>query len=630
MEENLTKKQQKELVLEVLKDFKRRQEERKSFDLLWQLNINFLIGNQNCEIGSGQILSEDVSKFYWQEKRVFNHIAPLIESRLARLSEVKPSMIVLPASSEDDDVANAKVCRDILESAASKLDLSKVISKATSWSEVCGTSFYKLVWNNTKGAMIGANEFGQKIYEGDVDIVVCPPFEIYPDSNSCPDINACKSIIHAKCYDVDTIFDLWGEKVRGADIDSFALAGSSYSLGAISNYSKLIKTTKHNQAIVIEKYEKPTKEYPDGRLIIVADDKLLYYGKLPYKNLANGERGFPFIRQISIEQPSLFWGGSVVERLIPVQRAYNAVKNRKHEFMNRASLGVLAVEDGSVDIEALEEDGLAPGKILVYRQGSELPTLLGDDAVPQSFEAEETKLLDEFLNVGGVSDIFGGKSNTTLSKMSGAALQLLVEQEYSRISATGENIKFAVKQIAEHILRLYKQFVVGERASRLIGNNGVSNFFYWSKGNISSDEIIFDTQAENLKSLSQKRNIILDLLEKGLFNDSNGKLTGEMKLKVLDALGFGLWEESLDNNSLQIQKAKRENVELVKDKKIPRILEIHDHDLHIKAHVAFMLSKEFEQASKDDAGLEKIMLEHIKEHKQFLKKQKDEQILEGE
>ena len=45
----------------------------------------------------------------------------------------------------------------------------------------------------------------------------------------------------------------------------------------------------------------------------------------------------------------------MIERIIPVQRAYNAVKNRKQEFLNRLSMGVITVEDGSVDTDDLAE-----------------------------------------------------------------------------------------------------------------------------------------------------------------------------------------------------------------------------------------------------------------------------------
>ncbi len=626
MEEKLTKKQQKDLVLEIQKDFKRRKEERKIFEEKWKLNLNFLIGNQNLDLNMSNMIFDSESNFAWEEKKVFNHIAPIIETRLSRLVEVKPSMVVLPASAQDEDVSNAKVCRDILEGISSKINLSKIISKATSWSEVCGTAFYKVVWNKDDGMVIGKNENGENIFEGDVDVLVCSPFEIYPESGLVEEIEEQKSIMHAKTCDVQEIYEAWGVKVLGSDVESFSLAQNFASSNAFS----ISKTIKHNEALVIEKYEKPTKKYPDGRLIIVCENELLYYGKLPYKNMHNEKRGYPFVKQISISEPTMFWGTSVIERLIPIQKAYNSVKNRKHEFMKRASLGVLAVEDGSVDVESLEEEGLAPGKVLVYRQGSNLPSLISEDSVPTSFEQEERALLDEFLSVGGISDIFGGENSKFLTTMSGTALEILIEQEYSRISSIGENIKFATKKIAEQILRLYKQFVAGKRETRLVGNNGKVNFFYWDKGTISSDDVTFDTQAENLRSLSQKRNTILELLDKGIFNDENGKLKPEMKLKLLDTLGFGLWEESLDLDAKQTQKAQRENMELISENIVPKVLDIFDHQKHIEAHTAFMLSEEFEKNVKKKPEFETIMLNHINEHKKFLEKTLKEQQQKGE
>lgn len=617
MEQKLTKKQQKELVAEIWKDFRQRQEERRPFETQWQLNINFLMGNQYCDINSNSILKQMDKQYYWEERETFNHIAPLMETRQAKLALVKPTMVVLPASSDEEDVSNAKVCKNILDSLCSKIDFSKITSQATYWSEICGTAFYKVVWNSSAGSIVGLTPMGEKIYEGDVDVLVCSPFEIFPDSNSAMSLSQCKSLIHARSYDTDTIEKLWGIKVEGSDIDSYALS-SVHTLNhlSIAGFSKVSKTMKHNQAMVIEKYEMPTTKYPNGRLLIVVENELVFDGELPYKNLKDGERGFPFVRQVAVEQPLLFWGSSVVERLIPIQRAYNAVKNRKHEFMNRTSLGVLAVEDGSIDIDSLEEEGIGPGKILVYRQGSNLPHMMNSDVVPVSFSEEEEKLLSEFLVVSGVNDIFSTNAES-LATLSGVALQLLIEQENARISASSENIKFAIKEVAQQMLRLCKQFVAGERVSRIIGQNGAANFFYWDKGNISSDEVTFDTQSENIRSLAQRRAMVFDLLKQGVLTDETGKLSNEMRQKILDMAGFGLWEESLDNNALQIQKAKRENIALLVDHKEPEVLEIHDHQLHISSHIAFMLSRDFEEEAKKYPKLQDIMLEHIRKHKQF-------------
>ena len=64
----------------------------------------------------------------------------------------------------------------------------------------------------------------------------------------------------------------------------------------------------------------------------------------------------------------------LVSLLVPYQKQYNDIKNNMTAYCNRINYEPLAVEDGSVDIDNLEEEGLSPGKILVYRQGAQPPT----------------------------------------------------------------------------------------------------------------------------------------------------------------------------------------------------------------------------------------------------------------
>ena len=610
---------EKEIVAWVKRDFATRQEERRPFEASWQLNLNFCMGNQYCGIGANDTLDDFDKQYFWQEREVYNHIAPLVEMRLAKLAKVRPSMTVLPASSDEDDVSNAHMCKSILDSVSSRLFLSDLVAKATYWSEICGTAFYKITWNDEGGAVLGLTTDGEKVYEGDVNVDICSPFEIYPDSNSSESVENCHSIIHARAYHVDIIKKHWGVDVAGEDIDTYNLANSQVAggLGYSSHSAKLVKMTKHNHAMLIERYELPTAEYKDGRLTIVAGNKLLYDGSLPYKNMANGERGFPFVRQVSIGQPSLFWGASIVERLIPVQRSYNAVKNRKHEFLNRLCMGIMAVEDGSVDVENLEDEGLSPGKVLIYRQGAKIPQMLSSQNLPTDFKDEEERLLQEFLNVSGVSDLLSTNASQ-IATMSGVALQLLIEQEDMRVSASGEYIKFAIKEIGRQILRFYKQYATNKRMSRIVGKNGTNQIYYWDANSITSDDVQFETNSELGETVAQKRSMVFDLLKAGLLHDENGKLSNAMRLKVIEMLGLGMWEDALDNNTLQVEKARRENIEFLEGK-TPEVVEIHDHDLHISTHVAFMLSGEFEKFLKSKPNLASAMLNHIRAHKKFKK-----------
>lgn len=607
------------LINEVQEDFKSRQKERKKFEAQWQLNNNFLLGNQYCFVSMLNNVEEYDKKFFWQEREVFNHIAPIMDVRLSKLVSIRPKMSVIPASNEESDIKVAKLSKDILESTYQKFNLSKVIAEATKWSEICGTSFYKVIWKNQSGKTIAKDSLGNKIKEGDLEIVAVPPYEIFPEANCYGDLDECNSIIHAKAYNIDSIKAIWGVDVKPEDVDIFSLENKEGlgGIGYVASNTKFTSTIKANHAIVIEKYEAPTPKYPEGRLIIVCQDKLLYIGELPFINGVDKKRTFPFIRQVSIDQPGCFWGMSVIERIIPIQRAYNAIKNRKHEYLNRLSMGVLTVEDGSVDTDTLEDEGLSPGKVLIYRQGANPPDVLKSDSVPADFTKEEERLLQEFYEISGVSEIFTEFSKIN-SNISGVSLQLLLEQAESRLLSTADNIKHAVKEIAKHILRLYKQFATTPRLLKL-SNKGEVEVIYFNNSDINSEDIVFETENELGKSITQRRASIFEMLDKGLLYNSDGKISEYNKIKLLEILGFGIWEDGVDLERLHIKKAENENMSFIKNYNKVEVLEIDNHDLHIKTHIAYMLSNEYEEKLKTNPSLKEKILAHIRVHKTYQK-----------
>lgn len=603
------------IVKEVIDDFKKRAEERKSFDTIWQINSNFLIGNQYCNVGYGGEIEEIDRQFFWQEREVFNHIAPIYDIRFARLSKVKPDINILPATNEEKDRQIAKISKKIYQSVKNRLEINEKINQAIKWSEVCGTVFYKVGWNSNIGQVVGISENDKKITSGEVEISVVSPFEIYPDSSTCESLDECQSIIHAKAYTTEQIKSMYGVVVKGQNVNVFALDGVNGSIGGLGfngTMPKIVMSQKSNSAVVIERYVRPCVEFPKGRLTIVAGDKLVFEGDLPYMLKDDKERDFPFIRQTALEEPGCFWGSSVIERLIPVQRAYNAVKNRKHEFINRISMGVLSVEDGSVDLDNLEQEGLCPGKVLVYRQGANEPQYLQSEGISSELAKEEEALLDEFNKISGVSDILGTQGITT--NMSGVALELMMGQEETRLNASVESIKIAMREIAKKVLKLYRQFAIFPRLARIVGENGEVEIFYFTSADITSDDIIIEDFSDQNQSLSQRRDMVFKLLDKGILTDEKGVLSGKMKSKILEMLGIGSWESAQDINELHIKKADKENFKFLDGVNL-NPSEIDDHELHISRHVAFMLGEEFEKKKSKNPKLEGIFLEHIRAHK---------------
>lgn len=577
---------EEKIVAEITADFKKRQEARRPIELNWRLNMNFVVGNQFAQISSKGDIEESGKEFFWQEREVYNHIAPILETRLAKLGRVKAKAQVRPATSDDEDVASASLATKLIDAVCKENDFSSQLALANTWSEITGSAFFKVTWDANKGHALDASG---EIKEGDVTITLCPPFEIFPEDIAITDIDKQSSIMHAKVLTAKEVKRIWGKDVKGGDVNVFSFDNAQVGggFGYTASVPKIVSEKREDSVTVIEKYEAPTHEYPNGRLIIVAGDTLLYQGDMPYLNGEDGVRGYPFSKQVCIDNLTNFFGTSVVERIIPVQRAYNTVKNRKHEFMNRMAVGVMAVEDGSVDTDNLEEEGLPPGKVVVYRQGSTPPIMLSPTQVPSEFSREEEKLLNEFVMISGVSEV------TTYSQVpanvaSGTAISLLLEQDDTRIALTADSLRESIKRISKQVLRLYRQFAKVPRVKRITGDNGDVEIASFCAGNIDSEDIVFDTISDIEDTLSARRAMVYDLLKLGLFADENGKLNASTKARLFEILGFGNWEDGRNNDEIHRKKALKENMELEK-KDVP--VDVYDdHALHIEEHVRACVS----------------------------------------
>lgn len=591
-----------ELLADIFADFRKRQEERRTLERQWQLDLEYLHGNQYCEITPRGEVEEEEKSFYWQNRSVFNHIAPIIDSRVARLTRVKPVLSVRAAGAEESDVKNAKLATELLNSAYNRLNLGDVIAKTTGWSESCGTGFYFIGWNPDAGKLLGKAN-GKDVYEGDIAVESVSPFEIYPDSLCFETIEDCESIIRARAVKAADVERLYGVTVDGGDVDAYG------SLVGVAQ-----KTVVHDSVLVLEKYERPSKDFPNGRLIVACEKTILYVGELPYVNGVEGRRTFPFVKQNSIDKAGCFFGTSMVDRLIPVQKAYNAVKNRKQEFLNRLTMGVVAVEDGSVDTDELAEEGLSPGKIIVYRQGSTPPSLMGMGAIPSDLSREEERLLNEFILLSGVSEF--SRSTDVAAGTSGVALQLLIDQEDARLNSVTENVREAVKEFAKQIIRLFKQFASSTRLLRTAGEHGKVEIYYFNASDLGSDDVVFDTESELAFTPAQKKSAVYELLNTGLLSDESGKISERTKAKVLEILGFGSIDNTLDIEGLHLNKAAEENISGFKES--VDVDDYDDHKLHIAEHTRFLLSSESEAMRKDERR-KKNALEHLRLHKLALK-----------
>ena len=144
----------------------------------------------------------------------------------------------------------------------------------------------------------------------------------------------------------------------------------------------------------------------------------------------------------------------------------------------------------------------------------------------------------------------------------------------------------------------------------LTGENKKTQVYYFNASKLEVSDIHFETQ--DAMTPEEKKSVLLKLYEAGLLTDKDGNLTQENKQRILEAFGFGSYENARDISSLHIAKAGEENI-LMKTG-AAEVDSYDDHELHVTEHIRFLLSSEFKKL--DDGGAAKKRFEaHIAEHK---------------
>jgi len=618
VQEILQPEEVKRLVGDIKAAFDERKEERRTFELQWRLNQNFVNGNQYCDIieATGEVADYPTS-YDWEQRTVYNQIAPIVETRLSKLSRVQPGLIVRPATSDTSDIMSAKTSTKVLKSAYASHDMGLRIAEANAWAEICGGVFYKNSWDTTGGLVLGNHE-NKLVYEGDIACTVVPYYEIFPSTSYEHDIDDCDNIIHAKVYTVDEIKLRWGLELEGRTLNVFSMDMSGMIPGGVGYNPSMMRVRDNdidNSELVLEYYERPNRDFPEGRHVIIVGDTCVHIGVLPYKCGKNFRRAYPFVHQRCLDIPGVLWGASVVERCIPIQRDYNAVRNRINEYMARMTIGNMAVEQGSLVDDSILDGGLPPGTIIEYKTGMQPPVWMTPQEIPATLLQQVEALYNEFVQISGVSEM-SRTSQTPSAVSSGTALEILKEQDDTRLSLTSEHIRNAIRVLGQVWIRMYKQFAVAPRIARVVGENiGDVCTIIWKNSDLTSDDVIVDTDNEMTNTPAQRKQLTLELLQIGLFADPDtGRITRETRAKLMEIFQLGNWESAVDIDELHTIRAQRESLEF-EGGMTPKIMELDNHSIHTSEHTKYALSAEFRKLCDDAPEKCRIWLDHIQKHK---------------
>lgn len=624
-----------DIIKKVLDDLEKRKSERSILEQQWTLNANFLVGNQYCEINPYRGDIEQLEPVYdWLERETFNQIAPLIETRIANLKKINYMMKVKPATNEFDDYAKAETSTSVLQHTQKATDFESKKNTAINWNELCGNCFFLSWWDKDKGEkyaieqLFETDEQGNQktketaYYQGDIDYGLITPYEIFPESIFKQTVEAQRSIILEQVKTIDDIYDLYGVEVEGSNIETFELTpiGSGGGFGYENTTVTIGHRTVDNAEKVITYFERPSKHKPNGQMIIIiGDSELVYYGDLPYSRI-------PIVQSVCIEVAGQFFGKSAIERLIPIQRAYNGCVNRIHEYIKHIAIGSYITEEGSIDIEEYEQNGQAPGAMLVYKQGSQAPIPIPNGALPNEIMTERYNLKQDMEYAAGVSQlmVYGA---TPSGVTSGTAISNLMEIDNTRLSLTGDNIRNAVRKLAIMWLEIYKKYASTHRIVNYVGGNNIGKAIVWSNEDINSYDVDYVTENELLMSEDAQKQRFFDAYNMGLFTDKNGVIPTRVKQKAKEYMKCGNYSDIMTIDELQIQSAQRENV-FFENGVVPKVSEFDDHEIHIEEHMRYILQMEFHLLKMKKPEYAEALENHLREHKQVIAMEEQQKMMQ--
>jgi hypothetical protein len=354
---------------------------------------------------------------------------------------------------------------------------------------------------------------------------------------------------------------------------------------------------------VITYFERASQAYPSGRMaILVGDTDLVYYGALPYDEI-------PLVRTVCKERAGQFFGKSVVEELIPLQRAYNSACNDIAEWVKRLKSPEWWVLQGSVDVDEFAEHAGEPNAIHIYRTPGDVPHAAQTAQFSGDVFTQKQDLERQMEYVAAVSQlmVFG---QTPAGVTSGKAIENLRDIDNTRLALTGDYIRAAALEMAKLWLTLYKRYANTYRVIRYTGKNDVGSAIVWSKQDVTSYDVEFSTENELMFSGDAQWQRALQLLTAGV-QDEN--LYGEVVEQIRTYIKAGVHNSELTINELQEQAAVREFV-FLREGVLPTVKEIDDNSIHAKRHLKDLLQLEFQLMERENPETYRCAAAHYGEH----------------
>ncbi len=555
----------------------------------WYLNLAFYFGKQNVRLLATQAAATGFKLYTpkappWRVRLVINKIRGAARTELAKITSQRPRFFVVPATSEDEDLASARVSEQIFDSVYTNYNVKHAIRKAEWWNVTCGNGFIKNYWDKYK--LDYAKQKGDFVIEG------VSPFNIYVPNLLETELEAQPYLIHATTKSLD-----WANASFPMYRGKFT-ANASGTNNIMDNgfLSTIGASAEKEEVLVLECWIKPgNRLFPEGGLVTIVGDKLVQVmNKYPYQH---GE--YPFAK-LDNQETGRFYTTSFIEDSIPLQREYNRTRSQIIEAKNLMSKPKFSAAEGSIDAKQVTSE---PGQVIYYKLGFPEPKQMQLVPLPSYVMQEVEQLQQDMDDMSGQHEISRGQNPSQVT--AATALSFLKEQDDTRLSGVIESLENAIEKVGKQVLSNVVQFWTTPRLVRVVGKDQQFDAVMYKGSELGGN---LDVRVESGSALPQskaaKQAFVMDLLKMGMIPQEKG-------LEMLDIGGI---EKIYEDYLVDVRQAQRENQKMMQGMQIEPN-DYDNHSVHIETHNKFRKGQQFESLPEP---IKEIFQLHVAGHQEAM------------
>lgn len=576
------------------------QSNRVAFEGIAMTNIAYLVGFDSVYYDPAlrQYRATNQGTGFIKRNRIRkNLLLPATQNILARMLKSPPKYEVRPNSMDTTDKEAARLGQEIIDGVWDRQKINEKRISQGMWVLECGHAYGKISWDDELGEPI-IDPITEDIlgFNGDIRFDVCSAFEIFPDPLA-KTFDECAYLIHAKVRTLDYFRLKYPEKgmlvkEEGAWLLSTQFEQRINTLNSAGSSNSNTAAQMKNCAIELAYYEKRSKNHPNGRLIIVANGIVLKNDKLPV-----GE--FPYAKFDDIVIGGKYYAESRITHARPLQDQYNNVLKKRSDFVNRLLVGkYIAARGHGLMPEAVDDQS---AEIIEYDvvPGAAEPHAANIPIMP-AYAYQETEDIEKSVyDIFGLSEISRGMAPASMPAI---GMQVLLEQDETRLGIEVEQQEHAWARIGSLILKYTSKFATDERKLKTKARNGELKVKTFTGKDLNGNfdvSVVRGSTIPNSKVL--KRQEIMNLFDRGMYGNPQEP---EVRERVLGMLEFGDTTESYRDHALdqaQIQKT----IEEIEQGDIPLVNKMDNHQLHIVEKNRYRKSDKFERLDDE----KKLLLE---------------------